>query len=428
MLGACGGEPPTAPKPVATVTVSPENATLVIGGTVQLTATVLDSDGGTLTGRSVMWVSSDPAVTTVDSLGLATGIGFGEATITATADGENGTAAIAVAPQITTVAGTGVAGFSGDGESAKEAQFDNPYDLAFDGVRNLYITDVSNQRVRRIDISGIIITVAGSGPPGFSGDGGPATQAELFNPCGLALDAAGNLYIADTNNNRIRRVDSSDIIMTVAGTGPPGFSGDGGSATQAQLNHPQHVAVDREGNIYVSDSFNKRVRKIGSSGTITTVAGGGTGQEEGRPATEVELTDPEGLAVDDAGNLYIADDNRVWRVDRAGLITTVAGGGLSLEDRIPATQAALGRLDDIAVNGKGNLYIALPGQNRVRRVDSSGIIETVAGSGEGGFSGDGGPASLGRLNFPEGIAVDTAGNLYIADTLNHRIRKVILAP
>ncbi|RMG45824.1 MAG: serine/threonine protein kinase, partial [Acidobacteria bacterium] len=226
-------------------------------------------------------------------------------------------------------------------------------------------------------------TVAGTGEPGFSGDGGPATAARLMNPSALALDAEGNLYIADVGNNRIRRVDrATGIITTVAGSGARGFAGDGGPATAAAFNGLRGLAIGPSGDLFVADFFNQRVRRISADGTITTVAGNGTFNI----SSEQQLGD----------------------------------GG-------PASQAVVRWPIDVAVDQAGNLYIAENASHRIRRVTPDGIITTVVGSGSplfGGFSGDGGPARQARLNLPSGIAVDGSGNLYISDAGNFRVRKV----
>jgi sugar lactone lactonase YvrE len=279
-------------------------------------------------------------------------------------------------------------------------------------------------------VSGTITTVAGNGTPGFSGDGGPATNARLAYPTGVAVDAAGNLYIADRLNSRVRKVSTSGTITTVAGDGSAGFSGDGGPATNAQLAGPYGVAVDAAGNLYIADFQNSRVRKVSTSGTITTVAGDGSFgfSGDGGPATNAQLAGPNGVAVDAAGNLYIADINnhRVRKVSTSGTITTVAGNGTPgfSGDGGPATNARLRPPTGVAVDAAGNLYIADIFNQRVRKVSTSGTITTVAGTGIYGFSGDGGPATNARLAYPSGVAVDAAGNLYIADQNNHRVRKV----
>jgi len=331
---------------------------------------------------------------------------------------------------ITTVAGDGGYGFSGDGGPATEAQLAYPYRVAVDGAGNLYIADNDNHRIRKVDANGIITTVAGNGSSGFSGDEGPATNARLYWPYGVAVDSAGNLYIADTYNYRIRKVDDSGIITTVAGNGSYGFSGDGGPATEAQLRNPEGIAVDSAGNLYIVDDWNSSIRKVDTGGIITTVAGDGSYgfSGDGGPATEAQLYLPWAMAVDSAGNLYIADtrNQRIRKVDASGLITTVAGDGSYgfSGDGGPATEAQLAYPYGVAVDSAGNLYIADTRNQRIRKVDTGGIITTVAGTVSDGFSGDGGLATEAQLRYPSGVAVDSGGNLYIADQANHRIRKV----
>ena len=329
---------------------------------------------------------------------------------------------------ISTFAGSGEEGFSGDGGLAVRAALSYPVSVAVDGSGNLYVAGSESNRVRRIDTAGVISTFAGSDH--FTGDGGPAVQAALYYPSGVAVDGAGNLYIADTDNTRIRKVDSTGTITTIAGTGEYGFSGDGGPAVQAALSYPSGVAVDGAGNVYVTDSGNNRIRKVDSTGTITTTAG--TGEYgfsgDGGPAVQAALSYPSGVAVDGAGNLYIADTGnyRIRKVDATGTITTIAGTGEYgfSGDGGPAVQAALDYPSGVAVDGAGNLYIADTGNYRIRKVDATGTITTIAGTGQIDFTGDGGPAVQAALYYPRGVAVDGAGNLYIADTVNDRIRKV----
>jgi streptogramin lyase len=267
-----------------------------------------------------------------------------------------------------------------------------------------------------------ITTVAGNGTLGYSGDGGPATQAELNIPHGVALGPDGTLYIAD--NVVVRRVAPDGIITTVAGNGTSGYSGDGGPATQAELNSPIGVAVGPDGSLYIADWGNNRIRRVGPDGVITTVAGGGIGGDGG-PATQAALFEPSAVAVGPDGSLYIPDRNRIRRVGPDGIITTVAGGasqGYS-GDGGPATLAELSFPSGVAIGPDGSLYIA-DGNNRIRRVGPDGVITTVAGNGTIGFSGDGGPATQAELGTPFGVAVGPDGLLYIADFRNHRIRRV----
>ena len=330
----------------------------------------------------------------------------------------------------TAAVGTGTRGFSGDGGPATDAQLNGPFGVALDNEGNLYIVDRDDQRIRKVDSSGTITAVAGTGTRGFSGDGGPATNAQLSGPRDVALDGAGNLYIADRDNHRIRKVDTAGTITTVAGTGTRGFSGDGGPATSARLSRPSGVALDAAGNLYIVDRDNHRIRKVYASGIITTVAG--TGDEgfsgDGGPATSARLNRPWAIALDGAGNLYITDlrNIRIRKVDTSGTITTVAGTGEEgfSGDGGPATSAQLFGPRGVALDGAGNLYIADTGNIRIRKVDTAGTITTVAGTGVFGFSGDGGPATSAQLNGDRGIALDGAGNLYIAEFVNRRIRKM----
>ncbi len=330
---------------------------------------------------------------------------------------------------ITTVAGIGTAGFGGDGGPATAAGLRCPYGVALDASGSLYIADYQNHRVRRVGPDGIITTVAGDGTKGYGGDGGPATAASLKDPAGVAVDRKGNLYIADRSNQRVRKVGPDGIIVTVAGDGTAGFGGDGGPATTASLNFPHAMVADGAGNLYIADDYNHRVRKVGPDGVIVTVAGNGSDgfSGDGGPAIAASLHFPHAVAVDGIGNLYIADryNYRVRKVGPDGIITTVAGDGTIGfgGDGGPATAAALDLPQCVVVDDDGNLYLTDYGNERVRKVTADGIITTVAGGGAKGYGGDGGPALLATFDQPLGIALDDVGGLYIADFGNHRVRR-----
>ena len=342
----------------------------------------------------------------------------------------------AVAPNIYTYAGNGIAGFNGDGILAGSGELNSPTGIAVDANGNVYIADYDNNRVRMVSAdTGYISTVAGSGEAGYSGDGSSATSADLSQPCSVATDAEGNIYIADRGNNRIRKVTASNgIITTIAGNGSgDGYNGDGIPATAAELDTPQGVAVDGQGNIYIADTSNSRIREVASeTGIISTVAGmAGYGYNgDGIQATSALLQNPTGVTVDADGNLFIADfeNARVRKVTKAtGIISTIAGNGTGGYggDGGLATSAELAGPYDVFVDGLGDVFIADAGNNRIREVvAATSVISTVAGDGQSGYSGDGGPATSAGLSRPDGVMLDSRGNLYIADTQNQRIRVV----
>ncbi|MFI5148971.1 MAG: T9SS type A sorting domain-containing protein [Bacteroidia bacterium] len=334
------------------------------------------------------------------------------------------------AQNISTIAGNGIPGFSGDGSSATSAQLDSLSGVAIDAAGNIYIADNSNNRIRKVSPAGLITTIAGTGTGGYGGDGGPATSALLNFPNGIALDGAGNIYIADGSNNRVRKISPSGIINTIAGNGTAGFGGDGGPATTAQLNGPAAIAIDKTGNVYIADCTNQRIRKVDSSGTILTVAGNGTAGYGGDAglATSAKLANPTGVAVDGSGNLYIADNynHRIRFVNSAGIISTVAGSGVAgfAGDGAFAIHAKLRYPTGVALDKSGNIFIADLLNNRIRKVDTTGLITTVAGKGITGYSGDGGLATLAELNYPYSLTIDGTGSLFIADGGNNRVRMV----
>ena len=496
-----GGGFSFTPAPATSVSLGPTTS-VVAGahGNVYFTASnyVFKMDAvGTLTrvaGTSLPGYAGDGGLAVNAQLNSASGVAVDGSGNVFIADNQNNAIRKVAAATgiITTVAGTGVAGFSGDGGPAASAALWSPTAVAVDGFGNLYIADTNNERIRKVAAAtGIITTVAGSGTGNTPGDGGPATSAVLHAPSGVALDGSGNLYIddgysyvirkvaaatgtittvagnggtgysgdggpatsaqffvtgmtvdgsgdiyiADYDHNVIRKVTAATgIITTVAGNGTQGYSGDGGPAISAKLYGVSAVAVDGYGNLYIADTNNSVIRKVAAATRIiTTVAGNNTVglSGDGGPASNAELGFALGVAVDSSNNLYIADNNVVRKVVTAtGIVTTVAGNGATgySGDGGPAINATLNDLSSVAVDGSGNLYIADTQNNVIRKVTAAtGIITTVAGNGSAGYAGDGGPAASAELNLPTGVALDSSGNLYIADLQNNVIRKVAAA-
>jgi len=340
------------------------------------------------------------------------------------ADCGNSRVRVVSAGTIATVAGGGTS--VGDKGLASNAQLLNPLGLAVDSTGNVYIADVGNNRVREVaDFD--LTSVVGNGFPGFSGDTARAANAEVDIPGGVALDSLGNIYIADSGNNRIREI-SNGVITTIAGTGTAGYGGDNGPAASAQLSNPQGVAVDSAGNIYIADTGNYRVRKI-AGGVISTVAGKGTKGFTGDngPATSAALSVVESVAVDAAGNLYIADSlNHRIRVVAGGAITTVAGGGNVFPGNSGlATNALLGTTEGVAVDSLGSLLVSDLDSSSIRKV-TGGIITTLAGTGSGGFSGDGASSVYAQLDAPTGLAVDASNDVFVSDSGNQRVRALFV--
>jgi sugar lactone lactonase YvrE len=334
---------------------------------------------------------------------------------------------------IQTVAGTGAQGFSGDGGKAISASLNQPGSVFVDAFGNIFIVDTNNARIREVSPGGIITTVAGTGCCGYGGDGGQAVSASLGQPQGVAVDGSGNIYIADTGNNVIRKVSAGGTISTIAGKDNlVGFYGDGGPAAQALLWSPAGVGVDGAGDVFIADTVNNVIREISAaSGNISTVAGNTTQgfAGDGGKATAAELYLPTGVFVDASGNLFIADrgNNRIRKVSTSGTITTVAGNGTGVfsGDGGAATSAGLASPTNVVVDASGNLFIAGTLNSRIREVAAgTGIITTVAGDGVAGFFGDGGLPTNAGLNHPGGVALDSSGDIFIADTGNNRVREV----
>jgi hypothetical protein len=332
---------------------------------------------------------------------------------------------------ISTIAGNGFLGYSGDGLPATTANLNTPYDICSDASGNFYIPDGGNHVIRKVNAAGIISTFAGTGISGFSGDGGPATAAQMATPTCAFMDGSGNMYIADELNNRVRKIDASGTITTIAGTGAPGFGGDGGPATAALLSYPYAVIKDATGNIYIADRSNNRIRKINPSGIIRTIAGTGTPAfgGDGGPATAADMNQPVSLCLSTTtGNLYFTDWNnrRVRKITPSGTISTIAGNGtITYGDGVPAVTAGLSNPYGVAVDCHENVYVAENTGLRIRQVNTAGIIHTVGGNGTSGYTGDGGPATAAQLYFPFGLFIDVQGNLIISDQGNNCIRKIV---
>jgi sugar lactone lactonase YvrE len=307
---------------------------------------------------------------------------------------------------LTLIAGTGVPSFSGDDGPAVNAQISGATGVAADAAGNVYIADTANHRLRRV-ANGMISTIAGNGSPGFTGESVAPAGAQLNTPAGVAVDNAGRVYIADTDNSRVRGIDPGGNIFTFAGNGNASYFGDGGPARAGSVNQPQGVGTDAAGNVYIADTLDNAVLKVGLDGTITTIAGTGTAafSGDGGPAVRAALNHPRAATVDPTGVVYIADtgNNRVRKIDAQGNISTVADG--------------LGSPGGVAVDTAGNLYIADTGHNRILRGTT-----VIAGTGECCYSGDGGLATAAQLHGPANLAVDGAGNIYIADAGNSAVR------
>jgi len=339
-------------------------------------------------------------------------------------------ASYAATNAIFTIAGTGVAGFSGgDGTLAVAAQLNQPYSVSATPDGGFLLADFANNRVRRVSALGTITTVAGNGTAGYSGDDGPATLAKLYGPASVSATADGGFLIAEAYNHRIRRVSPAGTITTVAGGLGAGYGGDGGPATTAKLLYPFAVAATPDGGFLVADTYNHRIRRVSPAGTITTIAGVGTSgfSDDDRLATTAKLYYPFGVAAAAGGSVLIADtyNNRIRRVTPDGTITTIAGNAsVGFIGGGPATSASLYRPFGIASLADGGFLIADTYNHRIRRVSPSGTISTVAGTGTAGFSSDGGPATAAQINYAYGVATTADGGFLIPDRQNHRVRFV----
>jgi len=311
---------------------------------------------------------------------------------------------------------------------------DQPNGLVVDAAGALYISDLGTHRVLKLDGRGVLIPVAGTGAAGFNGDSIPATKARLNAPHDLAFDASGNLLIADTYNHRVRRIDRQGRISTVAGIGRDGHTGDGGPAVKAALNNPQGIAVGRDGSLYIADTFNHVVRRVDPQGTITTFIGTEAGLSgDGGPAARAQISLPVAVAPAPDGSVYLSDsgNNRIRRVTPSGVMETVLGTGPGTGtagagfagDGGPVGKAKIFAPADLKLSAAGDLFLSDTGNHRVRRI-SNGLIATIAGSGPGGFGGDGGSALAAALNSPQKLALAPDGSIYLADRANHRVRRI----
>ncbi len=332
---------------------------------------------------------------------------------------------------ITTVAGSGTAGYSGNGGPATAAELHGPSDIAIDAYGNLYICDLFNSCIRKVDTAGVITTVAGIGTNGYNGDGIPATDASLYYPQGIAFDGAGNLIICDNNNYRVRMVNSAGIISTIAGNGVVGYTGLGGPATDASIWPPLYAALDPTGNIYFT-AENNVVMKINSAGTLITAAGNDTAgfSGDGGPATNAEFNGLYGIALDSLGNIYLSDhaNNRIRKVDASGNVNTVSGTAVSgySGDGLPFDSAVYAAPLGLSIDSAGNMYICDEQNYRVRKVGLSDTINSIAGNGISAYTGNGGPATAASFINPYSARMDKHGNLYIADVDANVIRKVFM--
>ncbi len=329
----------------------------------------------------------------------------------------NPTPTVGVCPGVSTIAGSGTLGFA-DGPAAS-AQFNDPAGVAADASGNVYVADRYNQRIRKITPSGVVSTLAGTGVAGFAD--GSGTTAQFNNPWGVAVDSAGNVYVADQNNNRIREISPSGVVSTLAGSGINSFAD--GSAATAQFSNPFGVAVDSSGTVYVADRYNNRIRKI-SSGVVSTLAGSGIIGFADGSGTTAQFNDPYSVAVDAAGTVYVADlsNQRIREITPSGVVSTLAGTGVAGFADGSGTTAQFYSPAGVAVDSVGNVYVADFGNNRIRKITPSGVVSTLAGTGVAGFAD--GPRMSAQFYNPAGVAVDASGIIYVGDLNNQRIRKI----
>ena len=336
-------------------------------------------------------------------------------------------------PTITPFAGTGDGGYSGDGGPATEALMREPFMCAFDDARNLFVCEATNHIVRRVDAAtGVITTIAGTGEPGYSGDGGPATEATMYEPYSLAIASDASVYIVDRLNAVVRKVDPYGIITTVAGTGEPGYSGDGGPGHEAQMREPNDCFLDGKGGLLIADIQDQRVRRLDlASGIITTFAGNGEKARggDGLPATEASILGARAVCMDASGNTYIAEreGNGVRVVTPDGIMGTIAGANAELGytgDGGPAIESTWAGPKGIRCDADGNIIVTDTENHAIRRIDAATRVVTTIAGGQLGGHGDNGPATDAGMDRPHGAEIAADGSIYVADSNNHRVRVV----
>ena len=384
------------------------------------TYTVIATEGGCaasmMTGSVV--ITATPAPNIAYS-GVAASYPLNTA-ISALVPTNSGSAVTGTYGAVTTLAGSGTLG-SADGTSTA-ASFNSPAGVAIDASGNVYVADFYNHRIRKITAAGVVTTFAGSGTAGFTD--GTSTVANFNSPSGVAVDASGNVYVGDQRNHRIRKITAAGVVTTLAGSGTAGFAD--GTGTVANFNYPYGVAVDASGNVYVADQSNKRIRKITAAGEVTTLAGSGTQAFADGTGTAASFNYPTGVTVDASGNVYVADygNHSIRKITAAGVVTTLAGSGTDGYADGTGTTTRFSRPLGVAVDASGNVYVADQVNHRIRKITSAGVVTTLAGSGMAALANGTGTAA--SFYFPQGVALDASGNLYVADFDNHSIRKISL--
>ena len=399
----------------------PASSTLAAGTDADGTCFVGMSKSATVTG-AIFFITDTPAGAA--ELTQSTDPGCVDAaTLAGLVDSVGGFSGTAAPPQalqgiVTTLAGSGTQGFANGSGAA--AQFNLPFGVAVDSSGTVYVADYGNHRIRQMTSAGVVTTLAGSGTAGFADCTGAAAQ--FSNPRGVAVDSSGTVYVADAGNHRIRKISSAGVVTTLAGSGIQGFADGTGSA--ARFYNPSDVAVDSSGTVYVADAGNHRIRKISSTGVVTTLAGSGTRGFANGTGSATQFDNPYGVAVDSAGTVYVADagNHRIRKISSTGVVTTLAGSGTRGFANGTGSATQFYNPYGVAVDSAGTVYIGDINNNRIRKITSAGVVTTLAGSGTAAFAD--GTGSAAQFNLPFGVAVDSSGTVYVADAYNHRIRKI----